>query len=165
MADTFSGYEVHHNDGDFNIIHPGENGERVHLKTIEEWQEHVPRSEMDPGTARTQWKKALRTQQEGAPPSGRRSRLRFLTGVVQFHQESIGSSGGKIGLARESSAAESHSTMCSKPLRQSGQRRSTACRCALVKMAAAAPGVSELCSSWRQRASSVERWRFARKPS
>ena len=102
----------------------------------------LPRSEMDPGTARTQWKKALRTQQEGAPPSGIRSRLRFLTGVVQFHQESIGSSGGRSAWRVSSSAAESHSTMCSKPVRQSGQRRSTACRCALVKMAAAAPGVS-----------------------
>ena len=38
---AFLGYEVHYNDGDFNIIYPGEQGELVHLETIEEWQGHA----------------------------------------------------------------------------------------------------------------------------
>lgn len=38
---AFLGYEVHYNDGDFNIIYPGADGELVHLKTIEEWQAHA----------------------------------------------------------------------------------------------------------------------------
>lgn len=38
---AFLGYEVHYNDGDFNIIYPGANGNLVHLKTIEDWQNHA----------------------------------------------------------------------------------------------------------------------------
>ncbi|MDA1314062.1 MAG: DUF3604 domain-containing protein [Acidobacteria bacterium] len=38
---AFLGYEVHYNDGDFNIIYPGADGELVHLKTIEQWQGHA----------------------------------------------------------------------------------------------------------------------------
>ena len=91
----------------------------------------LPRSAMDPGTARIQWKKALRTQQQGAPPSGRRSRPRLWTGMVQFHEESIGSSAGRSAWRVSNSAAESHSTMCIKPCGRAGNgaRRLGVVRC------------------------------------
>jgi hypothetical protein len=38
---AFLGYEVHYNDGDFNIIYPNADGDLVHLKTIEQWQRHA----------------------------------------------------------------------------------------------------------------------------
>ncbi|MCY4586008.1 MAG: DUF3604 domain-containing protein [Bryobacterales bacterium] len=38
---AFLGYEVHYNDGDFNIIYPGADAELVYLETIEEWQQHA----------------------------------------------------------------------------------------------------------------------------